>query len=446
MTTIWLRDPLAILADDAARGVVVEGTRIVELVAAGAAPKTAVGQVVDASAHVVLPGLINTHHHAFQTLTRAVPGAIGRPLFGWLRALYPIWARLQPDALDLAYRLAFAELLESGCTTAVDHHYVFPPGLDHAIDQAVEVARAMGLRVVVTRGSMDLSEADGGLPPSGVVQSAEAILADSTRLITRFHEPQAGAMCPIALAPCSPFSVSRWLLEETAALAVLHDVRLHTHLAETADEERWCLQQHGCRPLDYLEAVGWLGPRTWLAHGIHFDADEIRRLGVSGVGIAHCASANLILGSGICPVVALERAGCPVGLAVDGSASNDHSSLGAEVRLAFLCQCLAAGPSAVSPRDALRWASEGGAACLGRPDLGRIAVGAAADLALFRLDALRFSGAADPLAALVRSGLPPADRVMIAGRWVVAGGAILGLDVERLRARHDEAARALLAA
>lgn len=445
MTAIWLKDPLAILADDAARGVVVAGARIVELVPAGRVPRTAVSEVVDAGAHVLLPGLVNTHHHAYQTLSRALPAAIDQPLFGWLRTLYPIWSRLTPEALDVAYRVAFAELLLSGCTTAVDHHYVFPPGLEHAIDQAVEVARELGLRVVLARGSMDLSVDDGGLPPASVVQTAEAILEDSARLVDRFHQTGEGASCQIALAPCSPFSVSRWLLEETAALASLHGVRLHTHLAETLDEERWCVDQHACRPLDYLEAAGWLGPRTWLAHGIHLTAEEVRRLGAHGVGIAHCPSANMILGSGLCPVLALERAGAPVGLAVDGSASNDHSSLGAEIRLAFLGQRLREGAAAVSHLDALRWATAGGAACIGRPELGRLEVGAAADLALFRLDELRFSGAMDPLAALVRSGLPPADRVMVAGRWVVEDGAVRGLDVASLRARHGAAAKTLVA-
>jgi 8-oxoguanine deaminase len=445
MTTTWLRDPLAILADHAARGVVVADGRIVELVPAGGEPRLQVDAAFDASAHVVLPGLVNTHHHAYQTLTRALPEAIDQELFGWLTTLYPVWARLTPEALDLAYRVAFTELLLSGCTAAVDHHYVFPKGLESAIDQAVDVARELGLRVVLTRGSMDLSTADGGLPPPEVVQSAEAILEDSARLIERFHQPGEGAMVQIALAPCSPFSVSRWLLEETAALASLHGVRLHTHLAETLDEEAWCHERMGCRPVDYLEATGWLGPRTWLAHGIHFDADEIRRLGAHGVGIAHCPSANMVLGSGLCPVLELEQAGAPVGLAVDGSASNDHSDLGAEVRLAYLGQRLRAGPAAVGHRDALRWATAGGAACLGRPDLGRIAVGCAADLAFFRLDGLRFSGGADPLAALVRSGLPAADRVMVAGRWVVENGAVPGLDMADLRVRHAAAARALLA-
>ncbi|MEO1092892.1 MAG: 8-oxoguanine deaminase [Pseudomonadota bacterium] len=446
MTRTWIKQPLAIVADGAAGGVVVADDRIVELVPAGGVPATPVDAVFDAWRHVVLPGLVNTHHHTYQTLTRAVPAVLDQPLFGWLEGLYPIWARLTPEALEPAFRLAFAELLESGCTTAVDHHYVFPAGTENAIDLEVEVARDLGLRVVLTRGSMDLSSDDGGLPPPAVTQSAEVVLRDSERLISRHHQPGSGAMCQIALAPCSPFSVTRWLLEETAALASLHGVRLHTHLAETADEERFCLERYGCRPVDYLDACGWLGPRTWVAHGIHFAAEEIIRLGRAGVGVAHCPSANLVLGSGICPVLALEAAGAPVGLAVDGSASNDHSNLAAEVRLAFLLQRLAAGVERVGHLDALRWATAGGAACLGRTDIGGLEVGRQADLALFDMDALRFAGARDPLAALVRSGFDRADRVMVAGRWVVENGAVVGLDRAALVDRHRRAAATLVAA
>jgi 8-oxoguanine deaminase len=443
---LWLKDPLAILADgEAAGGLVVAGGRIVELVAAGGRPRTPDATPFDASEHVVLPGLINTHHHFCQTLTRACPPALDKPLFPWLEALYPIWARLRPEHLRSAVRLALAELLLSGTTTTSDHHYVFPAGLEDAIDIEVEVARRLGLRVVLTRGSMSLSRDEGGLPPREVVQQEAVILADCERLIGRHHETGDGAMVPIALAPCSPFSVTPELMRETRALASRHDVRLHTHLAETEDEEAWCHARFGCRPLDYLEELGWLDRRTWLAHGIWFDQAEIARLGRAGTAISHCPTSNMILASGCCAVPALERAGAPVGLGVDGSASNDASNLIEEVRHAFLLQRLHHGAGVISHRDALRWATAGSAACLGRADLGRIAPGLQADLALFRLDELRFSGAGDPIAALVLCGASRADRVMVQGRWLVEDGQIPGLDLDRLRQEHGAAARSLQA-
>ncbi|MDJ0948085.1 MAG: 8-oxoguanine deaminase [Alphaproteobacteria bacterium] len=442
---VWLRDPLAILCDqEAGGGIVVADGRIVELVPAGAEPQSPDPVVFDASAHVVLPGLVNAHHHFYQTLTRACPPALDKPLFPWLEALYPIWAGLTPESFRLAVRLAFVELMLSGTTTASDHHYLFPPGLDDAIAIQVEEAERLGIRAVLTRGSMSLSQEDGGLPPRSVVQEEETILADCERLLARHHEADAGAMVQIALAPCSPFSVSRELMRETAGLAEAHDVRLHTHLAETRDEEDWCRERFGCRPVDYLEDVGWLSDRVWLAHGIWFSDDEIARLGRAGVGICHCPSSNMILASGTCRTLELERAGAPVGLGVDGSASNDGSDMIGEVRQAFLLQRLAHGADRVSHRDALRWATEGSARCLGRADIGRIAPGLQADLALFKLDALRFSGAGDPLAALVLCGGGPADRVMVGGRWVVEDGAIPGVDLGDLRARHQAAAAALL--
>ncbi|HSA80879.1 MAG TPA: 8-oxoguanine deaminase [Geminicoccaceae bacterium] len=444
MAPLWLAQPLAILADgDAAGGLVIDQGRIVELVPSGRQPQTPRTIRFDASAHVVLPGLINTHHHFYQTLTRACPPALDKPLFPWLEALYPIWAKLTPEHLRLAVRTALAELLLSGTTTASDHHYVFPPGLEDAIDLEVDEAQKLGLRVVLTRGSMSLSRDQGGLPPREVVQAEETILADSERLIGRYHEAGEGAMIQIALAPCSPFSVTESLMRDTAALATRHEVRLHTHLAETEDEEAWCRRRFGCRPLDYLERLGWLDERVWLAHGIWFDAPEIERLGRAKVAISHCPTSNMILASGCCPVPDLERAGALVGLGVDGSTSNDASNLIEEVRHAFLLQRLRHGADKISHRDALRWATAGSAACLGRSDLGRIAPGMQADLALFRLDELRFSGAGDPLAALVLCGASRADRVMVRGRWLVEDGQILGLDIDRLRAAHSAAARQL---
>ena len=441
---LWIRAPLASLGAPPG-GIVVQAGRIVELVAAGAAPRREAA-MFDASRHVVLPGLINTHHHFYQTLTRCFPAAMDRTLFGWLKALYPVWARLDPDALDAAATVALAELLLSGCTTTTDHHYVFPAGLEDAIEIEAAAAARLGMRAVLTRGSMDLSQRDGGLPPDSVVQDADTILADSERLIGRLHDPAPHAMLQIALAPCSPFSVTTRLMTETAELAARRNVLMHTHLAETADEAAFCAARFGCSPLDYLERCGWMRPGTWLAHGIHFSPAEIARLGRARVGVTHCACSNQLLASGTCPVCALEAAGVPVGLGVDGSASNDGSNLIQEVRAAFLLQRGANGIGAVSHRDALRWATEGSAACLARPELGRIAVGAAADLALFTLDELRFSGAGDPLAALVLCGASRADRVMVGGRWVVEDGRIPGLDLGALMRRHRSAAARLAAA
>jgi 8-oxoguanine deaminase len=441
-TRLWLCNPMAILAD-APGGLVVENGRIAELVPAGGAPLRS-AERFDASRHVILPGLINTHHHFYQTLTRCVPAAMDRTLFGWLQALYPIWAKLTPKSLEAGVTVAMAELLLSGCTTTTDHHYVFPPGLEDAITIEAGVARRLGMRAVLTRGSMDLSQRDGGLPPDSVVQDADTILADSERLIDALHDPASHALLQIALAPCSPFSVTTGLMRQTAELAGRRGVRLHTHLAETEDEAAFCQDRFGCTPLDYLDECGWMRPGTWLAHGIHFSDTEITRLGRAGVGITHCPCSNQLLASGTCRVCSLEAAGVPVGLGVDGSASNDASNLMQEIRAAMLLQRAANGIEAVSHRDALRWATTGSADCIGRPELGRIIPGAAADLALFTLDELRFSGAADPIAALVLCGAHRADRVMVAGRWVVEDGAIPGLDLDELRRRHQAAASSLL--
>lgn len=440
---LWIKDPRDILADGAERGVVVAHGRIVELVPAGASPVTRGVAVFEAGDHVVLPGLINTHHHFFQTLTRATPAALDRELFAWLGALYPIWARLTPEALELAVTVAMSELLLSGCTTTTDHHYVFPAGLEDAIDIEVAAARRLGIRVVLTRGSMNLSQRDGGLPPDSVVQDEDTILADSQRLIDRHHQRADDAMVQIALAPCSPFSVTTSLMRATAALAARNDVRIHTHLAETRDEAHYCQEKYGRSPLDYLDDCGALGERTWLAHAIHFDAAEIARLARARTTITHCACSNQVLASGICPVCDMEEAGVRVGLGVDGSASNDGSNLIQEVRAAFLLQRHRYGVGKVSHRDALRWATRGSAACIGRPTLGEIKPGNLADLALFKLDELRFSGHGDALAALVLCGAHKADRVMVGGRWAVEHGRIPGLDIDDLMRRHGAAARPL---
>ena len=447
MSRIWIKNPMAIYTPDGVDsdgGVVTSKNKIVELVAKGAQPTAPCDTVFDAGRHVVLPGLINTHHHFYQTLTRAVPDACGKELFDWLKVLYNIWAKLTPAHIAASSRLALAELLLSGCTTASDHHYVFSEGLEQAIDMQIDEAAKLGMRVVLTRGSMSLSVKDGGLPPESVVQSDTVILADSTRLIEKYHQTDPGAMVQISLAPCSPFSVSEALMTETAVLARRHGVRLHTHLAETHDETRYCVELFGVRPVDYLQRVGWLESDVWLAHGIQFEPEEIGRLGAAGVGISHCPSSNMVLASGICSTLDLEAAGCPVGLGVDGSASNDCSNLMQEVRQALLLQRLKYGSARVCHQDALRWATKGSARCLGREDIGEIAVGSEADLALFTLDELRFSGAGDPLAALVMCGAHRADYVMVAGKWVVEAGEIPGLDLDRLIAEHSALAKTLL--
>ncbi len=443
MPSLYVKSPLAVLGQGYEGGLVIADGRIVECVGKGKRPATAYDHVFDASRHVLLPGLINTHHHFYQTLTRAHPSAINKELFDWLKALYPVWARLTPEAHRLATRVALVELLMSGVTTTSDHHYLFPHGLDGAIDIQVEEARALGMRLTVTRGSMNLSVKDGGLPPDSVVQDEDTILADCERVLGKYHQRGEGAMVQVALAPCSPFSVTTSLMCACGELAAKHDCRLHTHLAETHDEDDFCRARFGKSPVDYVESVGWLNDRTWLAHGIHFSAEEIKRLGKAGVGVSHCPTSNMVLASGQCRTRDLEAAGSPVGLGVDGSASSDSSNLMEAVRHALMINRLTYDAT-VTHLDALRWATEGSARCLGRDDIGRIAVGKQADLAFFTLDELRFSGAGDPLAALVLCGANRADRVMIAGHWRVVDGTPVGLDAAALKAAHSEAARRFL--
>ena len=441
--TIWVKNPLAIYATNSNGGIVIKGQEIIELVDTGKAPLSQIDEVYDASDSVVLPGLINTHHHFYQTLTRAYPEALNKELFPWLKSLYKVWAHIQPEMLSVSTELALSELLLSGCTTASDHHYLFPSQLENAIDLQVEEAQKLGMRVVLTRGSMSLGEKDGGLPPQSVVQTKEQILSDSERLIKSYHNADEGAMTQIALAPCSPFSVTTELMQDTAELAEQYDVRLHTHLAETIDEENFCLKKFGLRTVDYLESVGWLSERTWLAHGIHFNPEEIQKLGQSGVGICHCPSSNMMLASGICRSLELEEAGCAVGLGVDGSASNDGSNMIAELRQGMYLQRLRYGASKITHEHVYDWASTGSAKLLGRNDIGEIATGKQADLALFKLDELRFSGSHDPLAALLLCGAQRADRVMVAGQWRVVDGKIVDKDEAELIHRHSDAAKKL---
>ncbi len=444
---LWIKNPLAILGDNAAGGLVVENNTIVELVPLGKEPSKPVDQTYDASEHVVIPGLINTHHHFFQTLTRAHPEAINKELFPWLKALYPIWARsVKPDAFRLATRLALTELMMSGCTTVSDHQYLFPRGLENAMDIQVEEAERLGMRMTVTRGSMSMSEKDGGLPPDSIVQTDDEILADCERILGKYHDRSEGSMLQVALAPCAPFTVSKRLMRETMDLAHRHDCTCHTHLGETFDEDAYCLEHFGCRPIDYMEDLGWMNDRVWLAHGIHFNDDEVSRLGKAGVGVCHCPTSNMTLASGQCRTKELEAAGSPVGLGVDGSASNDNSNLMEGVRHALMINRLTYDAASVTHLDALRWATEGSAKCLNRTDIGKIAVGMQADLAMYKLDELRFSGAGDPIAALVLCGAHSADRVMIAGKWQIEDAMPKGVDVGELRYEHGEASKAFLEA
>jgi 8-oxoguanine deaminase len=443
---LWLKNPLAAFTAnslDAGGGVVVAGGKITEVVATGQSPASPCDEVFDAGRHVITPGLVNTHHHFYQTLTRAWGPVANAELFPWLKTLYPVWARLTPRDLSLATTAALAELLLSGCTTAADHHYLFPHGLEDAIDIQVEAVRELGMRATLTRGSMSLGEDDGGLPPQSTVQDPDVILADSERLVAAYHERGEDAVIQIALAPCSPFSVTPQAMAETAALAEKLDVRLHTHLAETLDEEDFCREKFGLRTVDYLESVGWLSSRTWLGHGIHFDDAEIARLGAAGTGIAHCPTSNMRLASGTARILELEAAGAPVGLGVDGSASNDASNMIQEARQALYLQRLRYG-AGVTVERALGWATRGSARVLGRESLGEIAPGRQADLALFTLNELRFSGSHDPVAALLLCGADRADRVMVGGQWRVVDGQIPGLDLGALIAEHSSAARRLV--
>lgn len=392
-------------------------------------------EVLDGRHRVVYPGFINTHHHLYQTLTRNLPLVQNAKLFDWLIGLYEVWRELGPEAVEVSTRVGLGELLLTGCTTTTDHFYVFPAGAPEEFqDIEIEVARSMGMRFHPTRGSMSRGKSDGGLPPDDVVQSPEAILKDCDRLIKKYHDPKPLSMCRIALAPCSPFSVTTELLKETAAFARERGVLLHTHLCETMDEERFCLDTHKLRPLDYLERIGWVGNDVWYAHGIHFNDEEIKRLASTGTGIAHCPGSNLRLGSGIAPIPKMMEAGVKVGLAVDGSASNDSSGFLREMQLALLVHRVGTGVDAMPPGRVLELATLGGARILGHPELGKLEPGSAADLAGFRLDRIDYAGAMhDPAAAPLFCGSGDrADFTVVAGRVVVRGGRLEGCDESEL--------------
>ncbi|MDC0932887.1 8-oxoguanine deaminase [Arcobacteraceae bacterium] len=440
---VWIKEPLAILAENADGGVVIEGTKIVELVPKNCKPVKNVDEVYEAKDSVLLPGLINTHHHFYQTLTRAYPDALNKELFPWLTSLYKVWEHLDGEMIYHSTKLALSELLLSGCTTASDHHYVFSEQLEDAIDIQMSVAQELGMRVVLTRGSMSLGQKDGGLPPQSVVQDEQTILDDSIRLVKKYHKKEDGAMTQLALAPCSPFSVSTALMKQSAKIAKEYDICLHTHLAETIDEEEFCIKKFGMRTVDYLEHTNWLHNRTWLAHGIHFNDEEVQRLGKANVGICHCPTSNMMLSSGICKTLELEKAGAIIGLGVDGSASNDGSNMIEETRMAMYLQRLKYGSSKITHQKALHWATKGSAQVLRRDDIGEIAVGKEADIALFKLDEIQFSGSHDPLAALLLCGAHKANRVMIAGNWKVIDGEILNFDTKKIIYEHTNQSKRL---
>jgi 8-oxoguanine deaminase len=401
-------------------------------------------RIIDARGMIILPGLVNTHHHFYQTLTRNLPAAQNANLFTWLCILYPIWAGMTPEAISVSTKIAIAELMLSGCTTSSDHTYIWPNGA--RIDDQIGAATEMGFRFHAARGSMSVGESQGGLPPDHIVEDEEAILRDSRRVIEQYHDAGRYAMLRIVLAPCSPFSVSPELMQQSVELARSYGVHSHTHLAETMDEQAYCTATFGRTPVELAEELGWIGQDVWHAHMVHPAPDEITRLGHTHTGVAHCPSSNMRLASGIAPVRALQQAGARVGLGVDGSASNDSSHMLAEARQAMLLQRVTGDPAAMTVVEALRLATRGGAAGLGRDDIGYLAPDMAADFIGYRLDTLAFAGGAvhDPLAALVFCQPPNVDLSVINGRIRVQDGELLDIDLPPLIARHNAIAHALV--
>ena len=390
---------------------------------------------------VVTPGLVNTHHHLSQTLTRG--RAQEADLFSWLRELYPVWARIDAEAEYAAARTGLAELALSGCTTVFDHHYVFPRGREGLIEAEVQAARELGVRIVASRGSMDLGASDGGLPPDELVEELDDVLADTERLVDALHEPGHGARVQIAVAPCSPFSVTRRLMQESAALARRLEVPLHTHLAETMEEGAYCLELYGCTPVEYLTDLGWLGSDVWCAHCVHLSPDDVADFAGSGTGVAHCPTSNLRLGAGVAPVRDLLEAGVRIGLGVDGSASNERSDLFLEVKQALLVARGREGPAALTARGALRLGTRGGAEVLGRDDIGRLEPGKCADLAIWSVDGLELAGAEDRVAGLVLSAPHRVDRLVVGGEDVVRGGELVHADETEIAREQRAQARRL---
>lgn len=411
-------------------------------------------EILDLHGHILLPGLINTHHHFYQTLTRAVPAAQDANLFNWLKTLYPIWGRMTPEDIRISTQTALVELALSGCTTASDLLYIYPNG--SRLDDEILAAQEVGLRLHAARGSMSLGESKGGLPPDGVVEDEKFILKDSQRLIEQYHDPNPGAMIQVVLAPCSPFSVSAELMRESASLARHYGVHLHTHLAETKDEEVFCLQTAGYRPAAYMEHLNWTGADVWFAHSVYVNDDEIAMYARTDCGVAHCPTSNMRLASGIAPIMEMLQAGVKVGLGVDGSASNDGSHLLGEVRQAVLVSRVRAGlmgaslsgqdaPPLMTARQALEIATRGSAVVLGRADLGSLEPGKCADFFAVRLDRLDYAGALhDPLAALVFCSPVRADYTAVGGRFIVRKGQPVTIDLPHLVEAHNQRARRLV--
>lgn len=443
MQEILIRGAAVVVTMDDARAEIAGGDVLIrggEIAMVGRG-LTTTGDVLDAGGCVVTPGLVNTHHHLFQTLTRAVPGGQDALLFGWLKTLYPIWARMGPEEIRVSALAGLAELALTGCTLSSDHLYLFPNGA--RLEDTIEAAAAIGLRFHPTRGAMSIGESAGGLPPDSLVEPEAAILKDMERVVDAFHDPAPGAMVRVGLAPCSPFSVSRELMRDAALLARDKGVMLHTHLAENDEDIAYSLEKFGCRPGQYAEELGWTGGDVWHAHCVKLDASEIGLFARSRTGVAHCPCSNCRLGSGIAPVRAMRDAGVRVGLGVDGSASNDAGSLVGEARMALLLQRAARGAGAMSAREALEIATRGGAEVLGRPDCGQIAPGKRADIAVWDLSGIEAAGAWDPVAALLLAGPPRVRDLFVEGRRVVESGALATVDLGEVVARQTALARKL---
>ena len=448
MATMLIQHADVLVTMDGSRREIPDGglfirDNVIEQVGRTASLPSQADTVINLAGHVVLPGLVNTHHHLYQTLTRAVPTAQDATLFDWLKTLYLIWANLTGEAVHVSALVGMAEMMLSGCTTSSDHLYIFPN--DARLDDEIRAAQEIGLRFHATRGSMSLGESKGGLPPDRVVEDENAILADCRRVLETYHDPAPYAMLRIALAPCSPFSVTADLMRESAAMAEAYNVTLHTHLAETLDEEAFCVAKFGKRPVAYMEELGWLGDRVWHAHCVHMSPEEVALFGRTGTGVAHCPSSNMRLASGIAPVVAMRAQGVPVGLGVDGSASNDGSHVLGEARQAMLLQRVTGNPGALSAREALELATLGGASVLRRDDIGSLAPGKAADLIAINLNRLDYAGALhDPVAATVFCTPQRVDFSMINGRVVVQEGQLTTLNIGPIIERHNAIARAMV--
>ncbi len=447
-TTLLKNATLLITMDDARRRITGGGLYIEDNVIRQAGPTddlpAVADRVLDARGMVILPGLVNCHHHLYQSLTRALPTAQDAELFDWLRTLYPVWAGLTAEAVYVSALTALSEMVLSGCTTAADHLYIYPN--DSRIDDEIRAARQVGVRFHPNRGSMSLGKSQGGLPPDSVTEDEGAILADSQRAYEAFHDPAPYSMCRLVIAPCSPFSVTPDLMRASAAFARERGLFLHTHVAETLDEEAFCLRKFGVRPVELMRELGWVGPDVWWTHCVHLNDAEVRLMAETGTGVAHCPSSNMRLGSGIAPIRALMDAGVKVGLGVDGSASNDSGHLFAEARQAMLLQRVKLGASSMSAEEALWLATRGGAAVLGRDDVGALAPGMAADFIGVRLDRLAFAGCqADPLAALVFCEPPRVDLSVINGCVVVEDAQLCTVDLPETIAHHNRLAQELLA-